>query len=63
MARGDIYIVGRDPTKGHEQQGTRPVLVISPGPLNRLTGMPVVLPITQGGNKHGRQPVPQSTSR
>ena len=50
MERGDIYIVGLDPTKGHEQQGTRPVLVISPGPFNRLTGMPVVLPITQGGN-------------
>ena len=50
MERGDIYIVGLDPTKGHEQQGTRPVLVISPGSFNRLTGMPVVLPITQGGN-------------
>ena len=50
MERGDIYIVGLDPTKGHEQQGTRPVLVVSPGAFNRLTGMPVVLPITQGGN-------------
>ena len=50
MERGDIWIVGLDPTKGHEQQGTRPVLVVSPGPFNRLTGMPVVLRITQGGN-------------
>jgi mRNA interferase ChpB len=50
MERGDIWIVGLDPTKGHEQQGTRPVLVVSQGPFNRLTGMPVVLPITQGGN-------------
>ena len=50
MERGDIYIVGLDPTKGHEQQGTRPVLVVSPGSFNRLTGMPVILPITQGGN-------------
>ncbi|MFP5511219.1 MAG: type II toxin-antitoxin system PemK/MazF family toxin [Alphaproteobacteria bacterium] len=50
MERGDIYLVGLDPTKGHEQQGTRPVLIVSPGPFNRLTGMPVVLPITQGGN-------------
>jgi mRNA interferase ChpB len=50
MERGDIYIVGLDPTKGHEQQGTRPVLVVSPGSFNRLTGMPVVLPITQGGS-------------
>ncbi len=50
MERGDIWVVGLDPTKGHEQQGTRPVLVVSPGPFNRMTGMPLVLPITQGGN-------------
>ena len=50
MERGDIYIVPLDPTQGSEQQGTRPVLVVSPGPFNRLTGVPVVLPITQGGN-------------
>lgn len=50
MERGDIYIVPLDPTQGSEQQGTRPVLVVSPGSFNRLTGVPVVLPITQGGN-------------
>jgi mRNA interferase ChpB len=50
MERGDIYLVSLDPTSGHEQQGTRPVLVVSPGPFNRLTKTPVVLPITSGGN-------------
>ncbi len=49
MERGDIYLVSLDPTSGHEQQGKRPVLVISPGKFNRLTGVPVVLPITTGG--------------
>jgi mRNA interferase ChpB len=49
MERGDIYLVSLDPTAGHEQQGRRPVLVISPGSFNRLTGVPVVLPITTGG--------------
>ncbi len=49
MERGDIYIVPLDPTQGSEQQGTRPVLVVSPRSFNRLTGVPVVLPITQGG--------------
>ena len=49
MERGDIYLVSLDPTAGHEQQGRRPVLVISPGKFNRLTGVPVVLPITTGG--------------
>lgn len=49
MERGDVYLVSLDPTAGHEQQGRRPVLVISPGKFNRLTGVPVVLPITTGG--------------
>ena len=49
MERGDVYIVSLDPTAGHEQQGKRPVLVISPGKFNRLTGVPIVLPITGGG--------------
>lgn len=50
MERGDIYLVSLDPTSGHEQRGTRPVLVVSPSAFNRLTKTPVVLPITQGGN-------------
>jgi mRNA-degrading endonuclease toxin of MazEF toxin-antitoxin module len=50
MERGDIYLVSLDPTAGHEQQGKRPVLVISPGRFNHLTGVPVVLPITSGGS-------------
>jgi len=50
MERGDIYLVSLDPTSGHEQQGMRPVLVVSPGAFNRLTKVPIVLPITSGGN-------------
>ena len=50
MERGDIYLVALDPTSGHEQQGTRPVLIVSPGAFNQLTKTPVVLPITAGGN-------------
>jgi len=50
MERGDIYMVSLDPTSGHEQQGTRPVIVVSPAAFNRLTKTPIVLPITSGGN-------------
>jgi mRNA interferase ChpB len=50
MERGDIYLVSLDPTSGHEQQGMRPVLIVSPSAFNRLTKMPFVLPITSGGN-------------
>jgi mRNA-degrading endonuclease toxin of MazEF toxin-antitoxin module len=49
MNRGDIYLVSLDPAAGHEQQGKRPVLVISPDNFNRMTGVPIVLPITAGG--------------
>ena len=50
MERGDIYLVSLDPTSGHEQQGTRLVLVVSLLSFNRLTRTPIVLPITSGGN-------------
>src|SRR5450432_960419 len=50
MKRGEIWLVGLDPTAGHEQQGNRPVLIVSPDAFNRLTRVPVVLPITSGGN-------------
>jgi mRNA-degrading endonuclease toxin of MazEF toxin-antitoxin module len=49
MERGDIYVVSLDPSSGHEQQGKRPVLVLSPGKFNRVTGVPIVVPITSGG--------------
>jgi mRNA interferase ChpB len=49
MERGDIYLVSLDPTSGHEQQGTRPVLIVSPGKFNRALQTPVILPITGGG--------------
>jgi len=50
MERGDIYLVSLDPAAGHEQQGKRPVLVISPGKFNRVTGVPVILPVTAADN-------------
>lgn len=50
MERGDIYLVALDPTSGREQKGTRPVFIVSPASFNRVTGTPVVLPITSGGN-------------
>ena len=49
MKRGDIYLVSLDPTMGHEQQGQRPVLIVSPTAFNEATKLPVVLPITSGG--------------
>jgi len=50
VKRGDIYLVSLDPTEGHEQQGTRPVLIVSPDKFNTLTKVPIVVPITSGGS-------------
>ena len=50
MRRGDIYLVSLDPTEGHEQRGTRPVLIVSPTEFNKATKLPVIVPITNGGD-------------
>ena len=50
MNRGDIYLVSLDPTEGREQRGSRPVLVVSPSEFNEATKLPVICPITSGGD-------------
>ena len=52
MRRGEVYLVDLvdlEPTHGCEQRGHRPVVVVSPDEFNRATGLPVILPITNGG--------------
>jgi mRNA interferase ChpB len=49
MNRGDIYLVTLDSTEGREQRGHRPVLVVSLAEFNEATRLPVILPITNGG--------------
>lgn len=44
--QGDIVYVDLDPTKGHEQRGTRPAIVISNNVFNEHTKMVVLCPIT-----------------
>lgn len=50
MKRGEIWLVSLDPASGHQQKGHRPVLIVSPAAFNQTTKLPVVLPITSGGN-------------
>ena len=50
MKRGDIYMVDLEPTQGREQRGHRPVVIVSPDEFNRATNLPVILPITNGGD-------------
>ena len=46
--RGDIIRLDFDPSAGHEQQGTRPALVLSPEAFNRF-GMALACPVIRGG--------------
>ena len=50
LKQGDIYWIDLDPTLGHEQSGYRPVLIISATAFNQASKLPIVLPITNGGN-------------
>ena len=55
FAPGEVVRIALDPSKGSEQQKTRPCLVVSDSsPL----GLVVVLPITDGDGKRGRLFVP-----
>lgn len=44
--RGDILLVDFNPTKGTEQQGWRPAVVVSGDRANQQTNMRVLCPIT-----------------
>jgi mRNA interferase ChpB len=48
MDRGDIYLVDLEPTRGAEQRGRRPVMVITRAAFNKHNP-PWVCPITSGG--------------
>ncbi|MGH2881979.1 MAG: type II toxin-antitoxin system PemK/MazF family toxin [Solirubrobacteraceae bacterium] len=46
-ARGEIWVTELDPTRGREQQGTRPALVVSADPLNHGPAqLVVIVPLT-----------------
>jgi len=50
ISRGDIYFVDLNPTKGREQSGNRPVLVLSIDSINRLPLVVTVVVGTKGEN-------------
>jgi mRNA interferase MazF len=50
--RGDVYLVGLDPTRGREIRKTRPCVVVSPNELNDHLGTVIVAPMTTGGHAY-----------
>ncbi|MDF1883965.1 type II toxin-antitoxin system PemK/MazF family toxin, partial [Sulfurimonas sp. SAG-AH-194-C21] len=43
---GDLVILTFDPSAGHEQQGSRPALIISNETFNKGVGLAIACPIT-----------------
>ena len=50
--RGDVLLVGLDPTRGSEIRKTRPCLVVSPDELNEHLRTVIVAPMTTGGQAY-----------
>ena len=50
ILRGEIYFVDLNPTKGREQAGQRPVLVLSIDAINKLPLVVTVVVGTKGAN-------------
>jgi mRNA interferase MazF len=46
ILRGDIWWANLDPVRGHEQAGTRPVLIISHDVFNERSGTVIALAMT-----------------
>jgi mRNA interferase MazF len=52
LARGDVHLVGLDPTVGSEIKKTRPCLIVSPDELNQHLRTVIVAPMTTGGRAY-----------
>jgi mRNA interferase MazF len=48
VQRGEVYRVRPDPAVGHEQQKTRPCVVVSSNLVNENSSLVVVCPLTEG---------------
>lgn len=52
VRRFDVYLVGLDPTRGHEIRKTRPGLIISPDEMNRHIATVIIAPMTTRSRKY-----------
>lgn len=51
-ARGEVYLIDLDPTRGSEIRKTRPCLVVSPDELNQHLRTVIIAPMTTGGQAY-----------
>jgi mRNA interferase MazF len=53
ILRGEIYWADLNPTKGHEQAGLRPVLILSHDVFNERSGTVIAMALTSQQQKAG----------
>ena len=53
ILRGEIYWADLDPTKGHEQAGQRPVLILSNDIFNQRSGTVIAMALTSQPQRAG----------
>lgn len=47
ILRGEVWLADLNPTRGHEQTGQRPVLIVSADPFNQSpAGLVIAVPLT-----------------
>lgn len=51
-ARGEVHLVGLDPTRGSEIRKTHPCLIVSPDELNHHLRTVIVAPMTTSGHAY-----------
>jgi mRNA interferase MazF len=52
VARGDVFLVALNPTRGSEIRKTRPCVVVSPDELNAYLRTCIVAPLTTGSFRY-----------
>ena len=53
ILRGEVYWTNLDPTRGHEESGQRPVLVLSQDVFNERSGVVIAVALTSQPQKAG----------
>jgi mRNA interferase MazF len=53
VRRGEVWLVGLDPTVGREIRKTRPCLIVSPDSMNRFLSTVTAMPLTNGSQPAG----------
>lgn len=51
VQRGEIYLADLKPTIGSEQDGVRPVLIVSRDAINKYSPVVIIVPLTDASNK------------